>query len=103
MESKGNVLPHLPQLVPGQNFRQFANRANHLGHGTSHYSQFTRIGHVPGGVQPLLREGGPISYEATPSAVRQPGDAWGSPATCFRNSQIVPSTCGMALGLQADR
>ena len=28
--------------------------------------QFTRIGHIPGGGQPLLREGGPISYDARP-------------------------------------
>ena len=28
----------------------------------------TRIGHIPGVGRPLLREGGPISYEATPSA-----------------------------------
>ena len=35
------------------------------------YSQFTRIGHVLGGGQPLWREGGPISYEARPSAFLQ--------------------------------
>ena len=27
----------------------------------------TRIGHIPGGGRPLLREGGPISSEARPS------------------------------------
>ena len=34
----------------------------------SRCGQFTRIGHIPGGGRPLLREGGPISYETTPSA-----------------------------------
>ena len=28
----------------------------------------TRIGHIPGGGRPLLREGGPISYQSRPSA-----------------------------------
>ena len=30
----------------------------------SRCGQFTRIGHIPGGGRPLLREGGPISYES---------------------------------------
>ena len=30
------------------------------------FGQFTRIGHIPGGGQPLLREGGPISYDPRP-------------------------------------
>ena len=33
----------------------------------SRCGQFTRIGHIPGQGRPLLREGGPISYEARPS------------------------------------
>ena len=33
----------------------------------SHFGDFTRCGHIPGGGRPLLREGGPISYEARPS------------------------------------
>ena len=32
----------------------------------------TRIGHIRGGGRPLLREGGPISYEATPSRCSRP-------------------------------
>jgi len=40
---------------------------------TRRVGQFTRIGHIPGGGLPLLREGGPISYEARPSASFQPG------------------------------
>ena len=34
--------------------------------------QFTRISHIPGEGRPLLREGGPISYEATTSVFFQP-------------------------------
>ena len=39
---------------------------------SSRCGQFTGISHIPGGGQPLLREGGPISYEARPSASFQP-------------------------------
>ena len=38
----------------------------------SRCSQLTRIGHVPVEGRPLLREGGPISYEARPSGFFQP-------------------------------
>ena len=34
----------------------------------SPFGQFIRIGHIPGEGWPLLREVGPMSYEATPSA-----------------------------------
>ena len=34
--------------------------------------EFTRMRHIPGGRRPLLREGGPISYEARPSPCFQP-------------------------------
>jgi len=47
------------------------------------YSQFIRIGHVPGGGRPLLREGGPISYEATPSAFFLPRSA---PLLCLASA-----------------
>ena len=33
----------------------------------SPFGKFTRIGHIPGEGWPLLREGGPMSYEARPS------------------------------------
>ena len=33
---------------------------------------FTRIGHIPGGGRPLLRDGGPISYQARPSSLVNP-------------------------------
>ena len=42
-----------------------------LMHWFSRSGQFTRIGHVSGAGRPLLREGGPISYEARPSAFFQ--------------------------------
>ena len=32
-----------------------------------HFGQITRIGYILGGARPLLREGGPIGYHATPS------------------------------------
>ena len=48
----------------------------------SRCSQFTRISHVPGEGRPLLREGGPISYEATPSASFQPAARRGIRAVC---------------------
>ena len=48
------------------------NRWLHL---FSRCSQCTRVGHVPGGGRPPLREGGPISYEARPSGFFQPVDA----------------------------
>ena len=35
---------------------------------------FTRIGHIAGGGRPLLREGGPISYEARPFEFELRGD-----------------------------
>ena len=39
--------------------------------------QFTRIGHIPGGGRPLLRDGGPISYNAGPSlSFHRGGKKW---------------------------
>ena len=40
--------------------------------GFSDKGQFTQIGHIPGGRRPLLREGGPISYEPGPSRSSSP-------------------------------
>ena len=36
------------------------------------FSPRRRIGHIPGGERPLLREGGPISYELRPSRSSSP-------------------------------
>ena len=48
---------------------------NHLGHEkqtADRLGQFTRIGHISEGGRPLLREGGPISYEPRPSRSSTP-------------------------------
>ena len=59
MHTLANVLLHVPEEcihLPTPGYKSaFSDKG-----------QFTRIGHIPGGGQPLLREGGPISYEATP-------------------------------------
>jgi len=58
MHSKSLLLHPAPSALPQRTLRWFSDRA-----------QFTQIGHVPGGRRPLLREGGPISYEPRPSGL----------------------------------
>ena len=43
----------------------------------SHIGQCTRSGHFPGRRRPLLREGGPISYEPRPSRCSSPNSSRG--------------------------
>ena len=78
-----NPLMHPPQGLDCLTCATFAQQVrddNHDSHGRGDYEwgwfsrcgHFTRFGQIPGGGRPLLREVGPISYEATPSAFSQP-------------------------------
>ena len=57
-----------PQILAGDIARNGSCPEPGTRHLLGWCSQFTRIGHDPGGRRPLLRDGGPIIYRARPSA-----------------------------------